>query len=167
MTTSHSTELLKNMLVSGGNDFYTRPSKTIGATYRLLFCRLPSLYIRRSCKVDVLIPGIMNIPHLPAARIVRNDGLPVLPFLVLLILKVQGWWDHRNSDRSDYRAKQHQDSSDVDAMLAIGKRRGEDFSLLRTWLSDDFTRHGQKIILEYIAMHGRREMWEVLGFYNL
>ncbi|TCD70778.1 hypothetical protein EIP91_001809 [Steccherinum ochraceum] len=164
MTSSYTTETLKNTLVAGGGgDFYTRPSKMIGATYRLLFCRIPtsSLFAHKSCKVDILIPGIMNLPMLPTSSFVRIDNLPVLPFSALLLMKVQGWSDHRKSERSDYRLKQHQDAKDVNELLAIGKERGE--RLTPETLPSDFWLAGMKLIVEYVNVKGGRMSWEELG----
>lgn len=169
MTNSYTTEYLKSLLVRDSTaEFYTRPSKKIGATYRLLFCRLPQTIfqtIRRSCKVDILIPGIMNIPSVPSSRILRSsDGLPVLPFFVLLMLKVQGWSDHRKSDRSDYRAKQHQDVQDIGELLSIGKQRKEDWRKASGWVPQEFSQHGCALISEYVAARGGKASWEELGF---
>jgi len=169
MTTSHTTESLKNILVlGGGGDFYLRPSKKIGATYKILYCKIPSSFstshYSRSSKVDILIPGILNIPLLSSTVIVRIDGLPVLPFFALLMLKVQGWSDHRKSDRSDYRLKQHQDVADVNQLLALGQRRGEDLHLSLSQLPLSFQEIGLQVVAEYVNIKGRRAVWENLGF---
>ena len=79
-----STETLKEMLVSDGVGFYTRPPQTIGATYKLFFCKLPGR--RRSSKVDmILISGVLKIPLLPDTRLSTIDKIAVLSLPVLLI----------------------------------------------------------------------------------
>ncbi|THH23113.1 hypothetical protein EUX98_g8064 [Antrodiella citrinella] len=168
MTNSHTTEVLKNMLeLGGGGDFYTRASKKVGATYRILYCKIPSLYAtryNRSTKVDILIPGIMSIPLLSTTAIVRIDGLPALPFFALLMLKVQGWSDHRKSDRSDYRLKQYQDVNDIDELLVIGQQGGKKFLSEVGQLPKDFLDVGYRLLGEYVTARGGHASWEVLGF---
>lgn len=75
--------------MSKDSNFYTVASKDPRATYRVLWYRLG---YSRSCKVDVLMPGIMNIPPVPAARIAyrrSRSELPLISFLPLLLLKLQ------------------------------------------------------------------------------
>lgn len=156
-----SAEELKDMLVTDSyGDFYTQPARTPGATYKVLYYRLRGN--RRSCKVDILLPGTLNIPFVRPKRIVWIEGLPVLPFLVLLILKVQGWHDHRHSNRQYMRAKVSLDVRDVNEMLGIGRRRGEDLAQ-EQWIPKDFLQHGFTLIEEYIDHHGNERRWELLG----
>ena len=94
----------------GEGKFYTMPSVDPSATYRKLYYRLPAPEGRfRSCKVDILVPGTLSIPKLSRRRIERIRGIPVLPFCVLLILKIQGWRDHGKSLRLDQQAKHELD----------------------------------------------------------
>ncbi|KAF7348733.1 Helicase ATP-binding domain-containing protein [Mycena venus] len=62
LTDKHTQEELKGILVANDINFYTIASKDPLATYRVLWYRLG---FRRSCKVDVLLPGVMNIPPVP------------------------------------------------------------------------------------------------------
>ncbi|KAF7797996.1 hypothetical protein EIP86_009205 [Pleurotus ostreatoroseus] len=103
-----STEALKELLVKqASTSFYLRPAQTPGATYKVLFAKLaPRGHRKRSCKVDVLVPGILNIPFVPTQHIVSLEDLPVMPLIALLLLKLQGWEDHRLSGRSDMQQKQ-------------------------------------------------------------
>nr|GAT54553.1 predicted protein [Mycena chlorophos] len=101
LTDQHTQAALKVILTIQDTNFYTVPSKDPRATYRVLWYRLG---LRRSCKVDVLLPGVMNIPSVPTKRIVREKqrgDLPLMPFLPLLLLKFQAWQDHGEADK-DY-----------------------------------------------------------------
>ena len=112
------------MLARQSSRFELRPSRKRGATYKLLYYRHPDDdYI--TIKVDILVPGILNIPSIPTERIHRVNKLPPMPFLPLLLLKLQAWHDHRASYRSDYNAKQWMDVQDIQALLPIAVRRGE------------------------------------------
>jgi hypothetical protein len=94
-TDLYTQERLKALLVTANPDFYLVAAKTPGATYRVLWCRLTGY--RRSCKVDILLPGIMNIPRVPRELIKRVQNLPVMPLAGILLLKLQAWEDHRNA----------------------------------------------------------------------
>lgn len=140
------------MLVSDGVGFCT--PKTIGATYKILFCKLSG--VRCSRKVDILIPGVLNIPLLPDTRLSTIDSIPILPLTVLLILKVRDWSFYAKSNRADVRTKQSHDIRDIDKLLVIGKNKGEDFSEAFGWLPQDFMSHAKKLIVEYVnVMSGR------------
>lgn len=76
-------------------------------------------------KVDILLPGILDIPDVPPSSIKRMRGLPAMPLMPLLMLKLQGWWDHQLSDRDIYVLKQHNDRWDVEEMLVIALESGE------------------------------------------
>lgn len=159
LTQDHTAEDLKEMLVQNGDGkFYTRESRS-GGDYKVLFYRLPGR--RRSCKVDILTPGTMNIPNISWRKIVRIERVPVLPFIVLLILKVQGWSDHVASHRRDFNEKQFMDVRDINEMLGIGRRRGESFGK-KPWIPSGFMSHGIALIDDYVEANGGGERWELL-----
>lgn len=147
----------------GTNQFYTRAARSASATYRVLFYRLPGR--RRSCKVDILTPGTneLNIPFIRPGRIVRINELPVLPFLVLLLLKAQGWLHHTMSSRRDFNEKVDVDVRDVNELLGIGRRRGEDINE-QTWIPAWFLDHGLSVMQDYVDVNGGHHRWELLGF---
>lgn len=175
MSSIYDTEELKRILVRHNGDvFYLRPSKKRGATYKLLFAKLgsadgtpaatPGTYYglySRSCKVDILIPGIMNIPSVESSRIVTIDGLP----LVLLLLKLQAWSDHRASDRYDYRQKQYTDISDLTALLAIAVRKQVDVRTAQ-WLPESFLEAARGRVSRYIVTvpSPQARLWREIGF---
>ncbi|TCD70785.1 hypothetical protein EIP91_001816 [Steccherinum ochraceum] len=166
MTRTRDVESLKGLLCRNSEDgrFYTRASRMPNATYRVLWYRLPGQ--RRSCKVDILIPDSsngLNIPFVGNLRLEWVNGLPVLPFLVTLILKVQGWRDHGNSSREDFRAKVEVDERDINEMLRIARRRGEDVAR-ETWIPRWFLNHGDDLVQEYVNAVGGGRLWELIGF---
>lgn len=74
LTTSYDTERLKAMLVARDPTFYLRLAKTFGATYKVLWARIVYSYAQSdACKVDILTPGIMNIPDVPREHIVTIE----------------------------------------------------------------------------------------------
>ncbi|KAF9531268.1 hypothetical protein CPB83DRAFT_761944 [Crepidotus variabilis] len=124
-------ERIKQLIVTANPDkFYLRDSVNPSATYKILFYKLtrrqnPTRFFRRnSCKVDILIPGIMHLPslHPNPERIIWIDGLPVLPFAVLLSQKLQAWDDHRNmSEETEPQkyAKRFVDKNDLGRMFKM------------------------------------------------
>ena len=84
-------ETIKRMLTVANPAFYTVASKTIGATYRVLWYNLWgwSLTLHFDLiKVDILLPGIMDIPSFSANHINTNNScqLPAAPFSIVLLL---------------------------------------------------------------------------------
>ena len=166
MTSTYSTEQIKALLARSPG-FYLRPSRKPGQTYKILYYKLqPNLfYDRRSCKVDILIPGIMNIPLLASDRIVWKEHLPVLPLLVLLLLKLQGWSDHRASTRSDMQQKQYADIRDINQLVVTTARSGEHISQAG-WLPEALLAEGREHLALYlrIVRPAITSYWSDIGF---
>ncbi|KAJ3536286.1 hypothetical protein NM688_g6859 [Phlebia brevispora] len=167
VTSSYTTEMLKQLLVSTARaTFYLRPAKTPGATYKVLFAKLsPGDFRYRSCKVDILVPGILNIPSVPSHHILRIDGLPVMPLIALLLLKLQGWEDHRTSSRWDMQQKQYVDVRDINQLLQIAVGRGENVRNA-TWLPQDFITTGQERLNRFLSVlrPASSQSWKTIGF---
>lgn len=94
-------------------------SKKKGATYKILWYRLPS---GKQLKVDILFPGAMDLPIFPTSEIVFIDGLPVAPLSLMLVTKLQAWSQRRASGVARYLAKIPTDRKDVTTLLHIAKR---------------------------------------------
>lgn len=161
MSNQYPTEDLKQLLVDHGKGFYKRASKQIGATYTVLYCRLSGY--RRSCKVDILVPGVLNIPFVDSWRIQHIDGLPVLPLFALLLMKLQGWSDHRASSRSDMQAKQYTDLRDLSQLVAIAYRNGEHLDNAQ-WLPNDFLEAAKQRVENLIEANQQPINWRRIGF---
>ncbi|KAJ7312247.1 hypothetical protein DFH08DRAFT_918055 [Mycena albidolilacea] len=166
LTDEHTQTELKAILVAKDSNFYTIASKDPRATYRVLWYRLG---YRRACKVDVLLPGIMNIPAVPAPRIVykrsRSD-LPLMPFLPLLMLKLQAWMDHRAADKLYLREKQHVDVRDIGDLLELAVEK-YDVDLKRDgkWLPESFVRAAATRVKTYVRnFPDSAESWGEIGF---
>lgn len=148
------------------SSFYTVASKDPFATYRVLYYRLG---IRRSCKVDVLLPGIMNIPDVPIPRIVcrrRVSELPLMPFLPLLLLKLQAWMDHCAAEKYYLRAKQYVDVRDINDLLELAvSEYGVDVAKDGKWLPESFMSAAKKRVRAYVQKFpDSAQNWRGLGF---
>ncbi|KAH9919347.1 hypothetical protein B0H21DRAFT_845764 [Amylocystis lapponica] len=153
-----SAEVLKEMLTQRDTDFYLIRAKNPAATYKVLYHRLASRgRTKRSCKVDILTPGIINIPNIPPSRIETVGALPLVPLLPLLLLKLQGWID---------RAKQPVDVADIAQLLVIVSRRGDKIGQENLgWLPDEFVMLARSRVRKYVAERKETtQYWEALGF---
>ncbi|KZT63091.1 hypothetical protein DAEQUDRAFT_238435 [Daedalea quercina L-15889] len=166
-----NTERLKRLLTEANPLFYLVDAKDPAATYKVLWYKLPRITgeAERRCKVDILIPGPvtnLNIPLVPLAYIQTRDGIPVLPVLPLLLLKLQGWDDHRNHSEGRMRAKQGLDVRDVRELLAIVRRAGIQLrSDSLKWLPYEHIRKAQDRVFEYTMHFPKTEQsWGDVGF---
>ncbi|KAI0684750.1 hypothetical protein BC835DRAFT_1292300 [Cytidiella melzeri] len=167
LTSTYDAEQLKELLVRRNSTFYLRPAKTFGATYKVLWGRLGYSYTPYdSCKVDILVPGIMNIPDVPSQHIITIEGYPVMPMIPLLLLKLQAWTDHRAADKKYLRDKQHQDVRDIEQMLEIAVRRGEKINSVVAWVPVDFLAAARSRVKEFLAQifPRRQELWQAIGY---
>lgn len=169
MLVDEDTEYLKRLLTEENENFYLVRSRNRNANYEVLWYELPPTRRggSRECKVDILIPGgDLGIPDIPHSYIKRRNGLPVIPPLPLLLMKLQGWTDHRNSSRRDFQEKQYVDVEDIEEMLTIVCNTGTHInSRSLTWLPDDFVSAAQEHVYEYVEEFPQSAMeWEALGF---
>ncbi|KAJ3747757.1 hypothetical protein DFH05DRAFT_1458041 [Lentinula detonsa] len=164
----HDTEELKQILVDADERFYLVASRNPDATYQVLYFKLGP---RRSCKVDILTTGnstSLDIPRVPDSQIhyihPYND-LPVMPLLALLLLKLQGWIDHRHSLKAYEQAKVRQDVADVREMLKIAIEEEVHINDHESeWMPHWFVEQMMDKVHEYInKFPGSRSDWESLG----
>ncbi|CDO77362.1 hypothetical protein BN946_scf184787.g11 [Trametes cinnabarina] len=167
LSTVYSQEALKEMLVRADKQFQLVRSRNPRATYRVLWYQIPGTYQR--CKMDVLIPGILNIPAVQYRYIVSRKPyhLPLMPLIPQLLLKLQGWADHRVSSRSDMRAKQYLDVRDVDALLEIAyskKIRIDDED--EKWVPAEMVQAATSTLRRYVVVASPNSLyrWKALGF---
>lgn len=107
----------------------------------------------------------MNIPDIPPQQIKRKLGLPVMPLLPLLVMKLQGWTDHRASPRTDFQAKQHVDVDDNKELLDIPCRTGTRIgSKSLYWLPSDSIQAARVRVYKFILEFPYTEdQWDFLG----
>ncbi|KAL0578772.1 hypothetical protein V5O48_003225 [Marasmius crinis-equi] len=186
-------EELKRQVVTTDANFYTVASKDPYATYRVLFYRLPepeysysssstlrssyssstrsyytSYRSRKSCKVDLLLPGIMNIPPVPKYRIYTDKRFqPLMPFLPLLLLKLQAWQDHGESSKDYMRRKQPTDVADITELLNLAVTKYPSVNLEKDalWLPESFVEAAKTRVRRFIRQYSyTKKHWERLGF---
>ncbi|KDQ19265.1 hypothetical protein BOTBODRAFT_102682 [Botryobasidium botryosum FD-172 SS1] len=156
-----SQEVIKARLVVQDSDFYLVPSKKLFATYKVLWYRL-SPY--KSCKVDLLQPGIMNIPDISTIHIRHIAGLPLMPFSIVLLLKLQAWTDHQIATESHLRMKQYTDSADIDRLLPLACGRNMK-PCEEAYIPESFISAAKDRVRQYVTRFPTSaEHWRALGF---
>ena len=187
LSTAWSQEQLKRQLVELNPRFYLVNTRNPMATYKVLWYRVPEaqpssplanssfyytfLYSSRSgvkIKVDILLPGAMDIPLFPTEKITWDAGLLSAPFILVLLLKLQAWFQHRHSTESRFREKQFTDHDDLQALLGIACSKRVHIlpqAPSEAYLSQDFLMNSMARVADHIQMYPRcKDDWVRLGF---
>ncbi|KAG6895233.1 hypothetical protein C0992_002475 [Termitomyces sp. T32_za158] len=158
-------ENIKNLIILTDDRFYLVPSANRRNTYQVLWFRLCK---RKECKVDILVPGRLSIPRIPLWTISDMgpfEDIPVVPFLVLLLLKLRGWTDHRVDRRRYMRDKVEVDEEDIDELLKLAVEDYEAHLDEERWLPKWFVREMRGRVQEYIEeLPYSDRYWQRLGF---
>ncbi|KAJ2915688.1 hypothetical protein MD484_g4719, partial [Candolleomyces efflorescens] len=173
---SEDQEWLKRQIANRRpSQFKLKKGKTPGATYRVLYYKLGREFQvphpfkgPMHCKVDILLPGIMCLPHLTTADIIWTDHLPVVPFLTLLLQKLQGWGDHLASQEPHKFKKHPIDARDIQGLLSLVPELT--VTVFRPWrernlMSDEFQVASASRITEFCqTFPSTKPIWHMLGF---
>jgi hypothetical protein len=89
-----------------------------------------------------------------------------MPIFDLLVMKTQGWWDHRNSHRADFRAKASIDVSDIFALLKRAKYEKVSYvdEANEDRHSQEFMSRARTLVNKFVGIYGRPRPWRALGF---
>ena len=89
-----------------------------------------------------------------------------MPIFDLLVMKTQGWRDHRNSYREDFRAKERADVSDIFALLESAKQQKVSYvdEANEDRHSLEFMIHARNLVNKFVHVYGRARQWRALGF---
>ncbi|KAF9024425.1 hypothetical protein BDZ89DRAFT_121829 [Hymenopellis radicata] len=146
-------EALKRTIHSADTRFRLVSSKNPKKTYKILYYTLSSAPPRH-CKVDILIPGLLEIPRIPQEHVVlcshATFSLPVMPLFPLLLLKLRGWDDHRNARAAHLHAKTGDDIKDIDELLAMAVARQ---ACAATWLPETLVVSAGARVREYVKLN--------------
>lgn len=120
-------------------------------------------------KIDLVLPGTMNLPALPLESIAWNGDLPVVPYSVLLLQKLQAWDDHLKALERRYTRKVPVDVEDVRWLLSPG-RFMDYLKLTQPWnnrrlFSDIFLLLSMERVKDFcFAFPEHSTPWRELGF---
>jgi len=161
LTNDWDQEALKRALVRRNSNFFLVPSRDPTATYQVLWYRGA---MNSKIKVDILLPGIMNIPAISPSLIVHKEGLPVAPLSLVFLLKLQAWSQHGASSETRFRLKQPTDEADIQQLLPILERDrikpDKDVSL-----PSSFRKAAVERVQEYVRRRpNSAETWRRIGY---
>jgi hypothetical protein len=120
----------------------------------------------RRVKVDILIPlkARLWIPKVLSEDIYLINNIPVMPLFDLLVMKMQGWRDHRTSRRSDFRAKVGADVTDVCALLVQAKLERISYRKECHRHTPNFMGRAHRLAFLFVEACGGKKAFQALGF---
>ncbi|KAH7882269.1 hypothetical protein F5I97DRAFT_336666 [Phlebopus sp. FC_14] len=163
--TDEDPESIKRRLVLADSRFYLVNARNPTASYKVLWFRVQDSFIDRSCKVDILRRGTLNIPNIPRDKIRNIGGLPVAHILVVLFLKLQAWESHGAAIEQRYRQKEPIDRRDISVLLDIAVAGGQHVEK-ESWLPQSFVDEAKRRTKAYCASYGAdttKEQWREIG----
>jgi hypothetical protein len=89
-----------------------------------------------------------------------------MPIFDLLVMKIQGWRDHHDSDRADHRAKERADVSDIFALLERAEQQNVSYidESNEYRHSQKFMNHARTLVKKFVRVYGRPRQWKALEF---
>ncbi len=159
-------EDIKETIADADSRYYLVPSKR--GSFQKLYCRLPGWATdsTRCVKVDILVPPTLNLPTINGSETYRISDIPVMPIFDLLVMKTQGWWDDRNSNRPDLRAKERDNVSDIFALLDCATQGNVSYAneAKKYRHSREFMNHARTLVNKFVSAYDRPRQWRALGF---
>ncbi len=131
------------------------------------FCLPSASFGKRKCKVDILTPGTINIPIIPLRRIVLIHRIPLTPFLCLLLLKLQGYFDHVASNEKRMQRKIPEDIEDITQMTRLGAEtyHAHIMQLEDDWYDTEFKITAFRRVLQFSKLFPATTLhWAAMGF---
>jgi len=152
---SGGAEAIKQELCQANNRFYTVRARNPRNPWNVLwwqgqFNGAPSPV---KIKIDILIPGVLDLAYVHPSYIDWFNGLPCAPLDLTLLHKLKGWDDRHYSPRQDQRAKIPWDAQDIWDLLQRADEVRLNITNYRPYITDSFRdasyRRLRKFALEY------------------
>jgi len=161
-------EAIKQRLCEEDNRFYTVSARNPNDWWKVLYWRTgrnePGF---DRFKIDILIPGVMDLPDVHPHYIINIDNFPCAPLALLLLHKLQGWDDRRGSYRSDFLAKLPEDVRDIADLLRIANGLGLNITNPKPYISHSFRDISYGRVREFSLEHPEYiSLWMGLGLPN-
>ncbi|KAJ8698890.1 hypothetical protein PTI98_005551 [Pleurotus ostreatus] len=154
LSTDVGREEIKQRMAARDSSFFLASPENPHAAYKVLW-------------VNILAPGVMNIPDVPQGCAAEIRGLPLMPLIPLLMLRLQDWTEHRKLGVGSRRSFQqgNDDFLTIGDLLDIGVRRGYTLDACRAWLPVSLLETAEQQIPTYNNYHPMKAgHWQRLGF---
>ncbi|TFK77494.1 hypothetical protein BDN72DRAFT_753881 [Pluteus cervinus] len=120
----------------------------------------------RACRVDIFVPGSIQLPLVPLDRIICSSvtNFPVMPLIAVLLHKAIAWVARGRLSGPHARSKQASDIADTKDLLAVARERNLTIThadWLPFWFLHDAT---QAVELLCEAYPDTRPDWIRTGF---
>jgi hypothetical protein len=163
-------EEIKRMLAGKNPGFYLVDAKTAGADWKVLWYHLRGRGSTRrpgAIKIDVLLPGIMEIPSFDPRWIERDNSrrLPTAPLSLVLLHKVRGWSERIKSVQDHHYQRHKQDAHDVTTLAPLASQMG--VTIHDGVLPNEFTESANGWVNDFIAAYPELRTqyhWSKIGF---
>lgn len=157
-------------MVNATSTFYLKKARKPRARYKVLWYHPRgegSTQRPGAIKVDILLPGAMDLPPLNRSSIdfSNHRQLPTAPLSLVLLHKLRGWHDRMRSDKPWYKMRHPKDALDVAKLLPIAASAGvkiTDPSLPRK-LVNKARRWVNKYVTKYTE-YDTLGHWKEIGF---
>ncbi|KAK0452190.1 uncharacterized protein EV420DRAFT_695677 [Desarmillaria tabescens] len=169
-------EPLKKFLVTQNPDhFYLVNAKSPRAKFKVLWYHDHGRdgKLERT-KVDIMKPGVMQLPMIFSETIVDKQGLPVVPMSILLLHKLRGWEDNMKSPKPHLRRKHDANVGDIGSLLRIvtegmGKQEKRNSMRWKKFALERFSRGFRDGTKRRVNLFSERnpeygDMWKELGW---
>jgi len=106
----------------------------------------------------------LDLPYVEPRFIVNIDKFPCAPLALLLLHKLKGWDDRRNSPRSDFLAKIPGDVRDIGDLLRIANGVGLKLTKSKPYINSSFRELSYERVSEFCFEHEAYiPLWMGLG----
>jgi len=158
-------EAIKRRLCQEDDRFYTVRARNPRNRWKVLYWRTDSDEPDfERFKIDILVPGVLDLPNVHPHYIIKFDRLPCAPLHLLLLHKLKGWDDRRYSRRPDFLAKLPGDVRDIRDLLQIANRLGLNVTNPKPYITDSFRDDSYERITEFSYEHPEHiPLWMGLG----
>lgn len=170
LTNEHTADEIKALIsAEDPEDFFIHQTPLGDSTtppHTTLYCKIER---RLACKVVILVPGAMGITIDLAARMHHGllNGHPVLalPSILLLLLKLNAWNEHRKSEFPEEKWKQYTDTHDINQMVEVAAEKGDHLKDC-FWIPAESVGAGKRLFRDF-AKHSLAsdiKLWNHIGF---
>lgn len=165
LNATQTAEQIKEEILRSSPEFSLADLATLSATYRVCWFTFP--ISERRCRVDILLPGMIQLPELPPSCVVSapHTAIPIMPLLPTLLHKCLAWEYHRGIQTEHYVMKTANDSREILELLPEAATSSECTAQSGSWLPAWFTENSRNSITSFVAEHpDSAASWVGMGY---